>query len=76
MVSGPKTQFMDFAFEQNDYGNGEPVKILGEELKQSYLFHAPRAIIDEGGGLEKEMTECRQPQGKLEKLEEIQLSTV
>ena len=34
MVSGPKTQFMDFAFEQNDYGIGEPVKILGEELKE------------------------------------------
>ena len=32
-VSRPKTQFMDFYFEQSQQGNREPVKILGEELE-------------------------------------------
>ena len=30
-LSRPKTQFMDFNVEQNQQGNREPVKILGEE---------------------------------------------
>ena len=37
-VSRPKTQFMDFNFEQSQQGNREPVKILGEELERVTHF--------------------------------------
>ena len=37
-VSRPKTQFMDFKFEQNQQGNREPVKIQGEELERVTHF--------------------------------------
>ena len=40
-VSRPKTQFMDFNFEQNQQGNREPVKILGGTGK-SYSLQIPR----------------------------------
>ena len=33
-VSKLKTQLMDFAFEQNEYGNRKPMKIIGEELER------------------------------------------
>ena len=33
-VSRPKTQFMDFSFEQNAQGNRSQVKILGEEVER------------------------------------------
>ena len=32
-ISRPKTQFMDFSFEQNAQGNRPQVKILGEEVE-------------------------------------------
>ncbi len=34
-VSRPKTQFMDFSFEQNAQGNRPQVKILARKLKGS-----------------------------------------
>ena len=34
-VSRPKTQFMDFSFEQNAQGNRPQVKIIGEEVESS-----------------------------------------
>ena len=37
-VSRLKTQPMDFAFEQNEYGNRKPMKIFGEELKRVTHF--------------------------------------
>ena len=33
-VSRLETQFMDFAFEQNEQGNREPMKIIGEGLER------------------------------------------
>ncbi len=33
-----KTQLMDFAFEQNEYGNRKPMKIIGEELERVTRF--------------------------------------
>ena len=37
-VSTPKTQFMDFAFEQNEQGNRQPVNIREEELQMLTNF--------------------------------------
>ena len=40
MVSRLKTQLMDFAFEQNEYGNRKPMKIIGEELERLLISNA------------------------------------
>ena len=37
-VSRLKNQFMDFAFEHNEYGNREPMKIIGEERERVTHF--------------------------------------
>ena len=37
-VSRPKTQVMDFSFEQNAQGNRPQVKILGEEVERGTDF--------------------------------------
>ena len=41
-VSRPKTQFMDFNFEQSQQGNREPVKILRGGTGKSYSLQIPR----------------------------------
>ena len=38
MVSRLKNQFMDFALRQNESGNREPMKIIGEELERVTYF--------------------------------------
>ena len=55
-VSRPKTQFMDFNFEQNQHGNREPVKILGEELEIVTHFKYLGTSMEEEGGMETEIT--------------------
>ena len=55
-VSRPKTQFMDFNFEQNQQGNREPVKILGEELERVTHFKYLGTSMEEEGGMETEIT--------------------
>ena len=48
-VSRPKTQFMDFNFEQNQQGNREPVKILGEETERvTHSKYLGTTIEEEG----------------------------
>ena len=55
-LSRPKTQFMDFNFEQNQQGNREPVKILGEELERVTHFKYLGTSMEEEGGMETEIT--------------------
>ena len=55
-LSRPKTQFMDFNFEQNQEGNREPVKILGEELERVTHFKYLGTSMEEEGGMETEIT--------------------
>ena len=55
-VSRPKTQFMDFNFEQSQQGNREPVKILGEELERVTHFKYLGTSMEEEGGMETEIT--------------------
>ena len=66
-VSRPKTQFMDFNFEQRKHpwwrsikktekGNREPVKILGEELERVTHFKYLGTSMEEEGGMETEIT--------------------
>ena len=55
-VSRPKTQFMDSNFEQNQQGNREPVKILGEELERVAHFKYLGSSMEEEGGMETEIT--------------------
>ena len=55
-VSRPKTQFMDFNFEHNQEGNREPVKILGEELERVTHLKYLGTSMEEGGGMETEIT--------------------
>ena len=50
-VSRPKTQFMDFNFEQNQQGHREPVKILGEELERVTHFKYLGTSMEEEGKL-------------------------
>ena len=46
----PKTQFMDFNFEQSQQGNREPVKILEEELERvTHLKYLGKSMEEEGG---------------------------
>ena len=46
-VSRPKTQFMDFSFEQNAQGNRPQVKILGEEVERVTHFKYLGTSIEE-----------------------------
>ena len=55
-LSRPKTQFMDFNFEQNQQGNQEPVNILGEELERVTHFKYLGTSMEEEGGMETEIT--------------------
>ena len=57
-VSRPKTQFMDFNnyFKQNQQGNREPVKKLGEELERVTHFKYLGASMEAEGGMETEIT--------------------
>ena len=55
-VSRPKTQYMDFNFGQNQQGNREPVKILGEELERVTHFKYLGTSMEEEGGMETEIT--------------------
>ena len=47
---------MDFNFEQNQQGNREPVKILGEELERVTHFIYLGTSMEEEGGMETEIT--------------------
>ena len=53
-VSRPKTQFMDFSFEQNAHGNRPQVKIVGEEVERVTHFKYLGTSIEEEGGMETE----------------------
>ena len=55
-VSRPKTQFMDFNFEQNQQGNREPVNILGEELEIVTHFKYLGTSMEEECGMETAIT--------------------
>ena len=46
-VSRPKTQYMDFSFEQNAQGNRPQVKILGEEVERVTHFKYLGTSIEE-----------------------------
>ena len=72
-ISRPKTKFMDFNFVQNQQGNREPVKILGEELERVTNFKYLGTSMEEEGGMETEITK-RVHGSRLEKLEEMQRS--
>ena len=37
-LSRPKTQFMDFTFEQNEQRNHEPIRILGDEYRRGRWY--------------------------------------
>ena len=54
-VSRPKTQFIDFSFEQNAQGNRTQVKILGEEVERVTDFKYLGTSIEEEGGMETEI---------------------
>ena len=54
-VSRPKTQFMDFSFEQNAQGNRPQVEILGEEVERVTHFKYLGTSIEEEGGMETEI---------------------
>ena len=54
-VSRPKTQFMDFSFEQNAQGNRPQVKILGEEVERVTHFKYLGTSIEEEGGMETDI---------------------
>ena len=54
-VSRPKTQFMDYSFEQNAQGNRPQVKILGEEVERVTHFKFLGTSIEEEGGMETEI---------------------
>ena len=55
-VSRPKTQFIDFSFEQNNaQGNRTQVKILGEEVERVTHFKYLGTSIEEEGGMETEI---------------------
>ena len=55
-VSRPKTQFMDFNFEQNQQGKRDPVNILGEKLDRVSHIKYLGTSIEEEGGMETEIT--------------------
>ena len=54
-VSRPKTQFMDFSFEQNAQGNRPQVKSLGEEVERVTHFKYLGTRIEEEEGMDTEI---------------------
>ena len=54
-VSRPKTQFMEFSFEQNAQGNRPQVHSLGEEVERVTHFKYLGTSIEEEGGMETEI---------------------
>ena len=54
-VSRPKTQFMEFSFEQNAQGNRPQVQILGEEVERVTHFKYLGTSIEEEGGMKTEI---------------------
>ena len=64
---------MDFAFEQNEQGNQERVNILREEL-ETYSFQIPRDEYIRGMWYEN--GDHKESRSRLEKLEEMQWSTL
>ena len=60
MVSWPKTNFTDFAFEHNEQGIHEPsLKYTGNGTGKSYSFQIDVYLgtsIEEQGGMETEIT--------------------
>ena len=54
-VSRSKTQFMDFAFKQNEQRN-QLVNVLGEELERVTHFKYLGKSIEEEGGMVTEIT--------------------
>ena len=50
-ISGPKPQFMDFNFGQDNGQEREPVKILGEELQRVHHFKYIGSSVEETGGM-------------------------
>ena len=72
-VSRPKTQFMELNFEHNQQGNREPVKILRGELERVTHLKYLGTSMEEEGGME---TDHKAGGSRLEKLEEMQRSTV
>ena len=54
-VSRPKTQFMDFSFEQNAHGNRPQVKILDEEVERLTHFKYLGTSIEDEEGMETEI---------------------
>ena len=74
-VSRPKTQFMDFSFEQNNaQGNRPQVKILGEEVERVIHLKYMGTSIEEEGGMETEI--AKRIGSRVDKLEEMQWSVV
>ena len=73
-VSRPKTQFMDFSFEQNAQGNRPQVKFLGEEVERVTHFKYLGTSIEEerrDGDCDSEASGSR-----VDELEEMQWSVV
>ena len=54
-VSRPKTQFIDFSFEQNAQGNRTQVQILGEEVERVTHVKYLGTSIEEEGGMETDI---------------------
>ena len=61
MVSRLKTQFMDFALIQNESGNREPMKIIGEELERVTYFKCLGTSSEEECCVETEITVRMRP---------------
>ena len=72
-VSRPKTQFMEFSFEQNAQGNRPQVQILGEEVERVTHFKYLGTSIEEEGGME---TDSEASGSRVDELEEMQWSVV
>ena len=69
-----KTQFMDFALRQNESGNREPMKTIGEELERVTHFKCLGTNTEEECCVETEITVRMGPSWK--KMEEMQGSIV
>ena len=55
-VSRLTTQFIDFPFRQNESGNREPMKIIGEELERVAHFKCLGTNTEEECCVETEIT--------------------